>query len=1118
MQRSVIFALSLLILVPAFAFAGTDVSCPVEAGKPIKVFAQTDIDAGGTYTMTADTVWHLYGRVHVKAGQTLYVEPGTIIKGDIPGQALHPDQPSALIIDRDGYAEMIGTEDAPIIMTAIDDNVNDPYDIAHGTRGIWGGLIVLGRANIGACPAPCVPGTAERRVEGIPETDPDYDLVIYGCDDTPGNLCDDTDNSGIYQYISIRHGGYAIGEANEINGMTMGALGNGTTIDHIEVAFNLDDGFEWFGGTVNTAYLVSTFQGDDSFDYDEGFRGYGQFWFSVQDDEADKSGEHDGNGSPEDACPYARPDIANVTYIGPGLGSTTANSSRFFSIRDNAGGHYFNSIFVDHPGYHADFEATGPTIHNPFNYPGDCQCDPEGEDTEMRAACGDLTFDGTFWYDLGDPASTPTWNYDYLFNVPAWGSNVDGMNVELNSYPPTVDPAGLGGDFRTLASFGLDARPAATSPVLAANGFVPVDLPIAVDGDPCVLCDPGGVGGGSDDPAAPAWFDETDYAGAFAPDGKMWTDCWTFLDFGGYTGYPKTQEVFEQSDIDASGTYTLTNDKEWLLYGRVHVKAGQTLYVEPGTVIKGDTPGQALHPDQPSALIIDRDGYAEMIGTEDAPIIMTAIDDNVNDPYDIAHGTRGIWGGLIVLGRANIGACPAPCVPGTAERRVEGIPETDPDYDLVIYGCDDTPGNLCDDTDNSGIYQYISIRHGGYAIGEANEINGMTMGALGNGTTIDHIEVAFNLDDGFEWFGGTVNTAYLVSTFQGDDSFDYDEGFRGYGQFWFSVQDDEADKSGEHDGNGSPEDACPYARPDIANVTYIGPGLGSTTANSSRFFSIRDNAGGHYYNSIFIDHPGYYADFESTGSIIHTPAECECDPEGEDTEMRAACGDLTFEGCFWFHVDDPASTPAWVNNYLFTEWNNYQIDPELCSYPPTVGRPGATPFRDLATGTLNPRPVTGGAAALADGAGQLQPLPTTVRDTDPCVLCSGGSPCFVGDVNASGAVDIDDIVYEIAFVFQGGPAPVPQDCCGDANGSGAIDIDDIVYLIAYVFQGGPEPDQGACGGSGGGSDDPAPPAWWTYVPYPGAFDPNTESLWTDKWTFLHFGGYTCCSDCSPEGN
>jgi len=1115
MQRSLIFALLLLFLVPVIALAGSDVSCPVEAGKPIKVFAQTDIDAGGTYTMTADTVWHLYGRVHVKAGQTLYVEPGTIIKGDKPGETLHPDEPSAIIVDRDGYAEMIGTEDAPIIMTVVDDNVNDPYDIAHGTRGEWGGLIVLGRANIGACPAPCVEGTPERRVEGIPDTDWDYDLVVYGCDDTPGNLCDDEDNSGIYQYISIRHGGYEIGEANEINGMTMGALGSGTTIDHIEVYCNLDDGFEWFGGTVNTRYLVSAFEGDDSFDYDQGFRGYGQFWFSVQDDAADKSGEHDGNEDPEDACPYARPDIANVTYIGPGLNSTGAASSRFFTIRDNAGGHYYNSIFIDHPGSHATFESTGATTHDPFNYPNECDCDAEGEDTEMRAACGDLTFDGTFWYNLGSGASTPTFVYDYLFNVSAWGNNVDGTDVELNSYPPTVDPAGLGSDFRALASFGLDARPAATSPVLVDNGYTPVDLPTAIDTDPCVLC---GGAGGPDDLAAPAWFDDVDYAGAFAPDVKMWTDCWTFLDFGGYTGYPKVTEVFDQDDMDATGTYTLTADKEWLLYGRVHVKAGQTLYVEPGTVIKGDKPGESLHPDEPSALIIDRDGYAEMIGTEDAPIIMTVVDDNVNDPYDIAHGTRGEWGGLIVLGRANIGACPAPCVEGTPERRVEGIPDTDWDYDLVVYGCDDTPGNLCDDEDNSGIYQYISIRHGGYEIGEANEINGMTMGALGSGTTIDHIEVYCNLDDGFEWFGGTVNTRYLVSAFEGDDSFDYDQGFRGYGQFWFSVQDDAADKSGEHDGNEDPEDACPYARPDIANVTYIGPGLNSTGAASSRFFTIRDNAGGHYYNSIFIDHPGGYASFESTGSTIHDPGDCQCDPEGEDTEMRAACGDLTFSGSFWYNIGDPASTDAFVTNYLFTEWDNYTIDPELCSYPPTVGRPGAMAFRDLATGTLNPRPVPGGAAATADADGRLDPMTGDV-DTDPCVLCGGGVSCDIGNADGLGIIDIDDVVYMIQYLYAGGPAPVEHECCANVDGLGIVDIDDVVYLIQYLYAGGPAPDATACDGvgGGGGPDDLDPPAWWTYVPYPGAFDPDAESLWTDKWTFLHFGGYTCCCDCSPAG-
>lgn len=73
---------------------------------------------------------------------------------------------------------------------------------------------------------------------------------------------------------------------------------------------------------------------------------------------------------------------------------------------------------------------------------------------------------------------------------------------------------------------------------------------------------------------------------------------------------------------------------------------------------------------------------------------------------------------------------------------------------------------------------------------------------------------------------------------------------------------------------------------------------------------------------------------------------------------------------------------------------------------------------------------------------------------------TGGVNCVPGDANESGGVDIDDVVYLIAYIFSGGPPPVPDVCCGDANGSGGVDIDDVVYLIAYIFSGGPPPVDG----------------------------------------------------------
>jgi hypothetical protein len=235
--------------------------------------------------------------------------------------------------------------------------------------------------------------------------------------------------------------------------------------------------------------------------------------------------------------------------------------------------------------------------------------------------------------------------------------------------------------------------------------------------------------------------------------------------------------------------------------------------------------------------------------------------------------TRGLWGGLIVLGSGELNS--------TAKTAfIEGIPETEP---RGIYGGGTTPNN----TEDSGIYRYISIRHGGTEIGAANEINGMTFGAVGSGTTVDHIEVVYNKDDGFEWFGGTVNSSHLVAAFCGDDDFDYDVGYRGKGQFWFAIKDAaNGGTSGEHDGGTTPEDGLPYALPNIYNVTYIGCGVSSAnTANTA--FNIRDNAGGHYKNGIFTDYP-------RTGITVEDLAS------GQDSRTRFETGDLTFTNCMWY--------------------------------------------------------------------------------------------------------------------------------------------------------------------------------------------------------------------------
>jgi hypothetical protein len=282
-------------------------------------------------------------------------------------------------------------------------------------------------------------------------------------------------------------------------------------------------------------------------------------------------------------------------------------------------------------------------------------------------------------------------------------------------------------------------------------------------------------------------------------------------------------QVVVTNDITSDETWT--SDNEYILDGLIFVDSLSTLTIEPGTVIKGRLQSNITTGDGASALIIRRGAKIYAEGTPESPIIFTSELDDVTVPDDLLLTDRGLWGGLIILGRAVTNQ-------PTTENQIEGIPNNF----NARYG-----GN--DDADNSGVVRYVSIRHGGFSISgvPGDEINGLTMGAVGSGTTIEYVEVFANLDDGYEWFGGTVNTKYLAAIMCADDAFDYDQGYRGKNQFWFALQpDDESGRGGEHDGGDDDETGTPYSMPLISNATYIGSGASSTGVGGD------GNAGGKY--------------------------------------------------------------------------------------------------------------------------------------------------------------------------------------------------------------------------------------------------------------------------------
>lgn len=310
----------------------------------------------------------------------------------------------------------------------------------------------------------------------------------------------------------------------------------------------------------------------------------------------------------------------------------------------------------------------------------------------------------------------------------------------------------------------------------------------------------------------------------------------------------------------------------YLLKGWVYITSGATLTIEPGTIIKGDKETKA-------ALIVETGGKIIAQGTKDLPIIFTSAQ---------PAGSRkpGDWGGIIVCGKATN---------NKTEMIIEGGPRSK-------HG-----GN--DDTDNSGVISYVRIEFAGYPFKADQEINGLTLGSVGSGTKIDHVQVSYSNDDSFEWFGGTVNAKYLISYHGWDDDFDTDSGFRGNVQFGLIVRNPKiADKSisngFESDNNSDAPNQLPVTRPVFSNITLIGaagqdplflnttayidggsynPNNGSKLGQHQAGIQIRRGSNLHIYNSVMTGFP--------VGIMI-------CNDKGSQTQSAATDGRIGIKNVY----------------------------------------------------------------------------------------------------------------------------------------------------------------------------------------------------------------------------
>lgn len=433
-------------------------------GADAQIIKSGNITANETWT--SNNIYLLNGWVYVKAGVTLTIQPGTIIKGDFVTKG-------ALIIERDAKLIANGTVDQPIVFTS-------QKSVGQRSYGDWGGVIICGRASVNL-PANGSLGTAAG--EGVIEGGVGS---FYGGGATPN----DQDSSGSLKYVRIEYPGVAFQPNSEINGLTCGGVGNKTVLEHIQVSYSGDDSYEFFGGTVNAKWIIAYRGWDDDFDTDNGYKGKIQFAVALRDPNiADQSGsngfESDNDATGTGNTPITQPIFSNVSIYGPYCFNSTINSlyRRALHLRRNTRTSTFNSVFAGYP--------TGLLI--------------ESATTQANATAGDLRFKNSWLVEMGDTLGATT------------AANPNNVNGAFNIGNPSTSTG-----WYYTPGFGNGTINSSSSLMLTSMNLNLPELTPMV-GSPLLS------GASFSDPfVADPFFTPTTYVGAFGT--TDWTDCWAEWD------------------------------------------------------------------------------------------------------------------------------------------------------------------------------------------------------------------------------------------------------------------------------------------------------------------------------------------------------------------------------------------------------------------------------------------------------------------------------------------------------------------------------------------------------------------------------------------------------------
>jgi hypothetical protein len=719
------------------ADGGTLTACEMSGN----ITADTTLVAGSGYVVSGPVfIGEDVGNAGTSGIQTIVTVPaGTQIIG--------ANGADYLVVTRGSQLRVLGTQAEPVIMTSISDIDGS---VSAADRGEWGGLIINGRAPINDCDSAVAGGTADCTKSGEGGTG------LFG-GDIP------TDNSGIYQYMQLRYAGFEISTDNELNGIAFQGVGNGTTVNNIQVHNNKDDGIEMFGGTVDMKYVVLSGIGDDSMDYTDGWTGRAQFVLVVQEGtDADQGFEFDnrgGTGGANDQLPRSNPIISNFTLIGDSAG---AESDQGILIREGSAGQFYNGIV-----------------------------------TNFTDECLDIDQDATFARLAGEGASGT-----------AGDEILDIRSVVLDC--PNGNFSESGGDPVDLSTWFL-GRAGNAEITNTLDGILPGPVEQSVASVDVNAIDP--------------WFTSASYVGAFGPAETVnnnWTTGWTFGDFSGAgstacpTGTVETGEVLNFKRVcRVSGSYTadLTLDKGSIyeLSGPVFIGedggASAILTIEPGVTVFGANGADYL--------VVARGSEIRSNGTQAEPVIMTSRSDVEGTVGDT---DRGEWGGLIINGFAPINDCDSAVAGGSANCTKSGEGGTG------LFGGDqpaDDSGNLyytqvkfagfeiSTDNELNGIaFQGVGS---GTEVSHIQVHNNKDDGIEMFGGTVDmkYVLLTGIGDDSMDYTDGWNGRAQFVLVVQ--EGTDADQGF-------------EFDNRG---GTGGANDQLPRSNPMISNFTLIGAEAGA---------------------------------------------------------------------------------------------------------------------------------------------------------------------------------------------------------------------------------------------------------------------------------------------------